>query len=83
MDTSDRVSSCLRGMVVEGTDRPGDHPVDQHVAEMFHVSRHTARDAMKRLETDDILTARRNGGYIVRVRPDQILVANLGSTAPS
>jgi DNA-binding GntR family transcriptional regulator len=67
MNTSDWVASCLREMVIKGTYRPGDHLVDQHVAEMFHVSRHTARDAMKRLETDGILTARRNRGYIVRV----------------
>lgn len=66
LDTAARVASELREQIMTGVLSPGVRLKDSWLAEHYGVSRNTLRDALRQLESDGLVTSKRNAGYTVR-----------------
>jgi DNA-binding GntR family transcriptional regulator len=66
LDTAARVASELREQIMTGVLLPGIRLKDSWLAEHYGVSRNTLRDALRQLESDGLVTSKRNAGCTVR-----------------
>lgn len=64
--TGDRIAAVLREDIFAGRLLPGSRLKDAELAARFNVSRNTARDAVRHLGADGLVTARLNAGSAVR-----------------
>lgn len=71
MDTAyERLSTRIRDQIVSGELRPGDRlPAEHELTEHYHVSRNTAREAIRALSSQGLIQTRRGvtGGTFVSV----------------
>lgn len=64
-----QVADHLRGKMESGTLNPGDHlPPETDLAEGYHVSRHTIREALRYLKSRGYIESRQGKGSVVRDR---------------
>ncbi len=64
---NERVFRHLRRAIIEGGYSPGERIVESRVAEALSVSRTPVREAVRRLETEGLVTTERNRGAHVRM----------------
>lgn len=72
--SADAVHDTLKGAVVSGLLQPGSYLREERLAEVFEVSRTPIREALLRLESEQLLTRNRRRGLVVAaVTVEQIL----------
>lgn len=63
---SDQVSKKLESMIIDGTLKAGDRlPAERELAERFHVSRPSLREAIQSLKTKGLIISRQGGGNYI------------------
>lgn len=73
---SDQVKGILKQMILDGQMKPGDKlPPEHQIAEQFKVSKVTAREALREMETEGLIEKRRGiygGSFISSPGPDKM-----------
>lgn len=64
--SSEKAYFAIRGMILEGAVRPGEHLSEEHLSAAIGVSRTPVRDALRRLEADYFVSIKANRGARVR-----------------
>ncbi|MFF7347235.1 GntR family transcriptional regulator [Streptomyces antimycoticus] len=68
----DLVAHELRVLIVSGRLRPGTHLVEGALAEQYDVSRGPVRDALRRLEAEGLVEARRRGVFVTGLTEEDV-----------
>ncbi|MGP3941119.1 GntR family transcriptional regulator [Streptomyces sp. 6N106] len=68
----DLVAHELRVLIVSGRLRPGTHLVEGVLAEQYDVSRGPVRDALRQLEAEGLVEARRRGVFVTGLTEDDV-----------
>ncbi|AEM83549.1 GntR family transcriptional regulator [Streptomyces violaceusniger] len=68
----DLVAHELRVLIVSGRLRPGTHLVEGALAEQYDVSRGPVRDALRQLEAEGLVEARRRGVFVTGLTEDDV-----------
>ena len=69
----DAVSQAIRGLIADGTLRPGVRIFEEELAERLGVSRGPIREALRRFEEQGVIVTHPNrGSFVVELTPDEI-----------
>lgn len=73
---SQEVRERLQAAIAVGVFQPGEPLVQEDLCRELQVSRQPVREALKQLESDGLLSVRRNGGYMVRIYSEEEIDEN-------
>ena len=69
-----RIVDALRASILTGTLEPGERIRQEELAEQFHISRIPVREALKRLESEGLVTLRANSGaWVAKIDIDEFI----------
>jgi DNA-binding GntR family transcriptional regulator len=71
--TVDQLAALLRARILDGDLEPGRRLVERELVEDYDVARHTLRSALRRLETDGLVTVEPNrGARVAKLEPEDL-----------
>ena len=68
----DQAANWLRDLIVRGRIAPGSKITERDVAELLHLSRMPARDALMELENEGLVVTKLDGRYVIKLNEQDI-----------